>query len=220
MLTKFLNVHFQATYDQLTTDLNHSRLERNVKLNKLNTQLSHLSAAFLRIKQQLQSDLKKDERQIQKLTQISNKTIESLKSVSKNGTQTLLLAKICEKFETEREQLVPHVPPLALYSTPASPPPETIIEDVKFERKEHSGPTPDFLQPTIDSLTTLDQFWLKSSRIQVDIIEIKSEKSALLSENKELRGMLRGALESVVLEKGKPERKSAPSSRFRKVLFT
>lgn len=206
---------------QLTNDLNHLTLKRNVNIEKLGNQLTQFSNAFLYIKKQLQIDLKKDEKKIQKLTTISNYVVNNLYKLLNKGKQILFLMKICQKLETEREQIVKFEKQdeFELEEIPAS---ENVIEDVKFQKKEDNK-LPDFLQPIIDSLNDLDEFWKKYSRIQVDIIDIKQEKNFLLNENKELRTMLRGVLESVALEKGKigqSTRAQSKTQSFRRILLT
>lgn len=54
------------------------------------------------------------------------------------------------------------------------------------------------------SLVSLDNFWKVYNKVKVDYMEIKAEKSLLERNNKQLRGMIRGILEALVLSKSQP----------------
>ncbi|CAH1116925.1 unnamed protein product [Phaedon cochleariae] len=69
-----------------------------------------LTKQFLKIRRNLQTDLKTDEEQIKMLSDVSCKTIQYLESVAQKGQRILSLGQTCKKFETEREKIIKWMP--------------------------------------------------------------------------------------------------------------
>lgn len=65
---------------------------------------------FLHSKNQLQEHLVLDEKQIKRLTVVSNKTIVELEMISGKGEKIMLLSQSCKKYETEREKVTRWAP--------------------------------------------------------------------------------------------------------------
>lgn len=104
----------------------------------------------------------------------------------------------------------------------------TPIEQVKFAAKKteeeecstSSHPSADikknFLDECYESLEKMENFWVAYNKTEIDVMELKTEKSTLEKENKQLRGLIRAVLESAALTKNIPESRvatRAPSKR-------
>lgn len=62
----------------------------------------------------------------------------------------------------------------------------------------------DILERCLNSLKPMENFWKVYNKVKVDHMEIRVEKKLLEKNNKQLKGMLRGILEALVLSKSQP----------------
>lgn len=84
---------------------------------------------------------------------------------------------------------------------PSSP----ILSTVKSSPTELYFKHPvNILERCFNTLKCLDNFWITYNKVKVDYMEIKIEKQLLEKNNKQLRGMVRGVLEAIVLSKSQP----------------
>lgn len=65
-----------------------------------------IQKTFRTVRDQLQTELKLDERRLVFMTNSSNKALEHLRTVLRKGRQILALVEICGKFETEEEKVM------------------------------------------------------------------------------------------------------------------
>ncbi|XP_030755341.1 dynein regulatory complex subunit 2 [Sitophilus oryzae] len=109
------------------------------------------------------------------------------------------------------------------------------IEDIKFEAKKLCGGSEDpelegqtssgassvshqrdILDECIEDLEKMESFWNLYNKVEIDVMELKEERSVLQKENKQLRGFIRAVLEAAALAKTIPDSKVStrvPSQR-------
>ncbi|KAF7276498.1 hypothetical protein GWI33_010224, partial [Rhynchophorus ferrugineus] len=116
------------------------------------------------------------------------------------------------------------------------------IEEVKFETKKSYPSTSemevsekpktsddeeskvyrerDILERCCKNLEKMEKFWVRYNKVEVDIMELKEERSLLETENKRLRGFLRGVLEAAALSKSIPESRVSTAVRSRRTAYS
>lgn len=60
------------------------------------------------------------------------------------------------------------------------------------------------LERCYNSLKNMENFWEIFNKVKIDIMEIRVEKKILEQNNKQMRGMIRGILEALVLAQSQP----------------
>lgn len=83
----------------------------------------------------------------------------------------------------------------------SSPPSSSIL--ISPIASTHKPPT-GLVEICVNSLQQMENFWIVYNKAKVDYMEIKVEKRLLEKNNKQLRGMIRGILESLVLSQSQP----------------
>ncbi|CAH1964772.1 unnamed protein product [Acanthoscelides obtectus] len=77
---------------------------------------------------------------------------------------------------------------------------------------------PTIVDKCVETLSHLERFWEKYSKVEVDVMEIKEEKKQLLKENKQLKEMLRAVLEATAVVNTIPNNK--PATKLPRIAYS
>lgn len=156
--------------------------ERNKQLRE---EREIMTAHFQGLKGQM-NKLREGERdRLTKLTLESNAAIKELKRKSEKGERILRLAEMCRKLETEEEKVLP------FYASSLT---KEEHEDVEAAVAE---PPSEKLAAVMYEYTSLETFWKRYNKVQLDKVALDKEKSVLSQENQQLRTLLKQYLDGI-----------------------
>ncbi|GCC21324.1 hypothetical protein chiPu_0019792 [Chiloscyllium punctatum] len=111
-----------------------------------------------------------------------NSTRDDLKN---KGEHVLKMAEMCRKLETEEEKVLP------FYASSLTPEEEKKVEHLMMVK-----PCEELAEAMMDYVT-LEQFWKRYNKVQLDQIVLQKEKHTLLQENRRLRQLLKQYLDGI-----------------------
>lgn len=167
--------------------------------------LGDVQKTFRSVRDQLQLELRIDEKKLASLTTASNRVLEYLKVVLNKGRQIVGLADICSKYETEEEKVMKWYALRGQNLPDTERASETTATTSEFPEKvlQPNGKTK-FVQESFKPLFELDGLWSVHSKAKVSLLELKKEKEELTKENEQLKELLRNVLECDVLQRSLP----------------
>jgi len=156
--------------------------ERNKQLRE---EREVMLAHFQELKGQM-NKLRENERgRLTKLTLESNAAIKELTRQCEKGERILKLAEMCRKLETEEEKVLP------FYASSLT---QEEQEDVAAAVTE---PPSEALATVMYEYAGLENFWKRLNKVLLDKVALDREKSTLLSENQQLRLLLKQYLDGI-----------------------
>ncbi|KAL1494123.1 hypothetical protein ABEB36_009772 [Hypothenemus hampei] len=167
------------------------------KIKSLETEEQLLQEQYGKNRRQLRKHVILDEKQLGILTTNSNQVLDDLEKIFERGCQIIVLSQACRKFETERETIAKWLP-IFKYSTID----DGWTDDEKLhllEAKSDDSNDKSFVKKCYLNLEKLENFWAIYNKAEVDVMELKQEKVALIEENQHLKTLIRNFLEAAAL---------------------
>ncbi|XP_072423194.1 dynein regulatory complex subunit 2 [Chiloscyllium punctatum] len=152
---------------------------------KLRDEKETIKQHFLMQKSQMNYLRACEHERLVKLTVESNAAIKTLKDICDKGEHVLKMAEMCRKLETEEEKVLP------FYASSLTPEEEKKVEHLMMVK-----PCEELAEAMMDYVT-LEQFWKRYNKVQLDQIVLQKEKHTLLQENRRLRQLLKQYLDGI-----------------------
>ncbi|PAA70359.1 hypothetical protein BOX15_Mlig009197g3, partial [Macrostomum lignano] len=140
---------------------------------------------FQQLKAQMNKIRELQREKLTKMTLESNGALKELRRQGDKADRILKLAEMCRKLETEEEKVLPF-PATSL--TPEE------MDDVAVALKEEPNEP---LAAAMRRYQNLEEFWRRFNKVMLDKLALDKEKSVLMSENMQLRSLLKQYLDGV-----------------------
>ncbi|XP_074641564.1 dynein regulatory complex subunit 2-like [Tubulanus polymorphus] len=170
---------------QLKSKMGQNTKECEERNKNLKEEREVMVAHFQELKGQMNKLRDGERERLTKLTLESNSAIKELKRVSEKGERILKLAEMCRRLETEEEKVLP------FYATSLT---QEEQDDVSAAVKEAPSEP---LAEVMHEYESLENFWKRYNKVLLDKVALSREKTSLLSENQQLRTLLKQYLDGI-----------------------
>ncbi|XP_029450495.1 dynein regulatory complex subunit 2 [Rhinatrema bivittatum] len=140
---------------------------------------------FQKLKGQMNQARADERSRLALLTLQSNAAIKEMKRVVAKGEQILRLTEMCRKLETEEEKVRP------FYVSPLSAEEQEEVQQAIMEKPSEQ------LAQLMQDYVTLDEFWKRYNKVQLDRCALDREKAILTQDNQRLRILLKKYLDGI-----------------------
>ncbi|XP_030051113.1 dynein regulatory complex subunit 2 isoform X1 [Microcaecilia unicolor] len=140
---------------------------------------------FQKLKGQMNQARANERNRLAMLTLQSNAAIKEMKRIVAKGDQILRLTEMCRKLETEEEKVLP------FYVSSLSPEEEEEVQQISMEKPSEQ------LAELMELYVSLDEFWKRYNKLQLDRCTLDREKAILTQDNQKLRFLLKQYLDGI-----------------------
>lgn len=170
---------------QLKSKMNANSKECEERNKQLRVEREMMLAHFQELKGQMNRLREIERERLTKLTLESNAAIKELKKKADKGERILKQMEMCRKLETEEEKVLP------FYASSLT---NEEQEDVAAAVAEQPN---EKLANVMYEYQSLENFWKRFNKVQLDKLALDKEKDTLMRENHQLRTLLKQYLDGI-----------------------
>lgn len=156
--------------------------ERNKMLKE---EREKMLAHFQELKAQMNKVRDVEREKLTKVTLESNAAIKELKRQKDKSEQIMKVAEMCRKLETEEEKVLP------FYASSLTKEEQEDVDAAVLE------PPSEPIATTMHEYSSLENFWKRFNKVDLDRLALEKEKQTLLGENQQLRTLLKQYLDGI-----------------------
>lgn len=170
---------------QLKAKMSQNSRECEERNRILKEEREAIAVCFHQLKDQMNKFREQERSRLTTMTLQSNAAIKELKRKKETGERILKLAEMCRKAETEEEKVLP------FYASSL----DEVDQRELFEVNQEKPSEP--LAELISEYASLENFWKRYNKVLLDKLALDKENSALLTENNQLRSVLKQYLDGI-----------------------
>ena len=170
---------------QLKAKMSQNSRECEERNRILKEEREAIAVCFHQLKDQMNKFREQERSRLTTMTLQSNAAIKELKRKKETGERILKLAEMCRKAETEEEKVLP------FYASSL----DEVDQRELFEANQEKPSEP--LAELISEYASLENFWKRYNKVLLDKLALDKENSALLTENNQLRSVLKQYLDGI-----------------------